>query len=232
MFFRIIKIMALVKTGQGITDIRGQLGGVYFSRDKTGLHERAMPRNWRKLSYTEPFIRPNSPRGSRAVYIDSWTAMIALWKGYISIVLLPAWIAKSISEYFHKGKAKGKRISAYNWFMYYNIPRSVRAKQIYTYPPRAHNDLPEYVLTGKILEPTAQNLYKAPGQYYGHDYYVREGSGDDVGLGFLWYKEGFWYITSLLGDPLPLHYWYLDSDDPAGAYTEVGGDFGVLNIEL
>lgn len=36
--------MALVKTGNGIVDIRGGFGGVYFSRDKSGLHCLAIPR--------------------------------------------------------------------------------------------------------------------------------------------------------------------------------------------
>ncbi len=36
--------MALIRLGNGITDIRGGLGGVYFSRDKYGLHCLAKPR--------------------------------------------------------------------------------------------------------------------------------------------------------------------------------------------
>jgi len=42
--------MALVKTGGGITDIRGGLGGVYFSRDKSGLHCSAKPRHVQQRS--------------------------------------------------------------------------------------------------------------------------------------------------------------------------------------
>lgn len=37
--------MALVRTGGGVTDIRGGFGGVYFHRDKSGLHTSAKPRN-------------------------------------------------------------------------------------------------------------------------------------------------------------------------------------------
>lgn len=36
--------MSLIKVGQGVTDIRGGFGGVYFTRDKTGLHCTAKPR--------------------------------------------------------------------------------------------------------------------------------------------------------------------------------------------
>lgn len=36
--------MSLIKTGGGITDIRGGFGGVYFTRDRSGLHSSAKPR--------------------------------------------------------------------------------------------------------------------------------------------------------------------------------------------
>jgi len=36
--------MALIKVGNGLTDIRGGMGGVYFSRDGSGLHVLAKPR--------------------------------------------------------------------------------------------------------------------------------------------------------------------------------------------
>lgn len=42
--------MALVRTGDGITDIRGTLGGVYFHRDKSGLHVARKPRIIRRRS--------------------------------------------------------------------------------------------------------------------------------------------------------------------------------------
>ena len=42
--------MALVKTGSGVTDIRGGFGGVYFHRDKSGLHSAAKPRRVRQRS--------------------------------------------------------------------------------------------------------------------------------------------------------------------------------------
>lgn len=42
--------MSLIRTGQGITDIRGGTGGVYFTRDKSGLHQSAKPRNIHRRS--------------------------------------------------------------------------------------------------------------------------------------------------------------------------------------
>jgi len=40
--------MALIKTGSGITDIRGGFCGIYFHRDKFGLHIASKPRNIRQ----------------------------------------------------------------------------------------------------------------------------------------------------------------------------------------
>jgi len=42
--------MALIKVGNGVIDIRGSLGGTYFTRDKTGLHCTAKPRRVRQRS--------------------------------------------------------------------------------------------------------------------------------------------------------------------------------------
>lgn len=42
--------MALIKTGGGVTDIRGGFGGVYFTRDRFGLHSTAKPRRVRQRS--------------------------------------------------------------------------------------------------------------------------------------------------------------------------------------
>ncbi|GAI57428.1 unnamed protein product [marine sediment metagenome] len=40
--------MALIRAGGGVTDIRGGFGGVYFTRDKSGLHCTAKPRRVRQ----------------------------------------------------------------------------------------------------------------------------------------------------------------------------------------
>lgn len=42
--------MALIRVGQGIVDIRGSVGGVYFHRDKTGLHACRHPRTVQQRS--------------------------------------------------------------------------------------------------------------------------------------------------------------------------------------
>ena len=41
----------------GIVDIRGGLGGVYFHRDKSGLHSNSMPRKIRRRSTAQDLQR-------------------------------------------------------------------------------------------------------------------------------------------------------------------------------
>lgn len=45
-----VQIMTLIKTGGGVTDIRGPYGGTYFTRDRSGLHLTAKPRRVKQLS--------------------------------------------------------------------------------------------------------------------------------------------------------------------------------------
>lgn len=61
--------MALVKPGQGIIDIRGGIGGTYFTRDKSGLHQSAMPRRIRQKSSAQLSQR-NAFRLARAFSTD------------------------------------------------------------------------------------------------------------------------------------------------------------------
>lgn len=61
--------MAIVKTGQGVVDIRGSFGGVYFTRDKSGLHQSAKPRTIHRLSAKQR-IQRNAFRKARAYTKD------------------------------------------------------------------------------------------------------------------------------------------------------------------
>lgn len=49
--------MTLIKTGGGVTDIRGGFGGVYFHRDKSGLHSCAKPRTVYRRSAAQKIQR-------------------------------------------------------------------------------------------------------------------------------------------------------------------------------
>lgn len=61
--------MTLIQTGQGITDIRGSLGGVYFHRDDSGLHIASQPRIVRRRSIAQDKQR-NAFAAARAYSTD------------------------------------------------------------------------------------------------------------------------------------------------------------------
>ena len=62
--------MTLVKTGGGITDIRGGFGGVYFHRDKSGLHSCAKPRTVHRRSAAQN-VQRNAFIAARALSKDN-----------------------------------------------------------------------------------------------------------------------------------------------------------------
>lgn len=45
--------MTLIRTGQGVIDIRGGSGGIYYHRDRFGLHVAGKPRNIRRRSIAQ-----------------------------------------------------------------------------------------------------------------------------------------------------------------------------------
>lgn len=230
MFFYIIQKMALIKTDSLITDIRGQLGGVYFSRDKTGLHIRTMPRNWRKLSYTEPKIPPNSPKGSRAAYITSWTNVARFYRDYMIGLVAVSWIAGWRPELFPKGKAKGKKVTVYNWWMYFNMPRDVRGLPIYTRPPSPRKGLPPYVMLGPYWAEETVNLYPLDYKVNGETAYKVQTMGYDWRTLFMFRYQNKWIIQRTPFSPPSGHYWYHIGTSPEGPYTETIPNYGDMVV--
>ena len=62
--------MALVKTGNGIVEIRGSVGGVHFKRDRNGLHCCRMQRRIKQRTAAQRAQR-NAFRGARAYSTDN-----------------------------------------------------------------------------------------------------------------------------------------------------------------
>ncbi len=51
------KAMALIKSGGGVTDISGGFGGVYFHRDRFGLHTCRKPRTIQRRTTAQAIQR-------------------------------------------------------------------------------------------------------------------------------------------------------------------------------
>ena len=71
--------MALIQTGQGIVDIRGGQGGVYFTRDRSGLHMNKKPRTIRSRSAAQARQR-NAFITARAFSTDPRTVSYNIYR--------------------------------------------------------------------------------------------------------------------------------------------------------
>lgn len=73
--------MALITVGNGVTDIRGGLGGVYFTRDKGGLHCSAKPRRVHQRTEHQDRKRKAFSR-ARAFSKDNRTVSYNIFRAY------------------------------------------------------------------------------------------------------------------------------------------------------
>lgn len=71
--------MTLIKTGGGLTDIRGGFGGVYFHRDKSGLHSSAKPRTVHRRSAAQDLQR-KAFTAARALSKDNRTVSYNIYR--------------------------------------------------------------------------------------------------------------------------------------------------------
>lgn len=84
--------MSLIKTGQGVTDIRGGFSGVYFTRDKSGLHCTAKPRRVRQLSAGQKAQR-DAFSAARALSKDNRVVSYLMYRHMNSLPIKPHWQA-------------------------------------------------------------------------------------------------------------------------------------------
>lgn len=82
--------MTLIRTGQGITDIRGGFGGVCFTRDKSGLHCSAKPRR----------VAQGTPKQQkqRKAFMKARAACLTAFKPAYT----PGWLDKCVSFYIYQ----------------------------------------------------------------------------------------------------------------------------------
>lgn len=76
--------MSLIKLGQGVIDIRGGFGGVYFSRDRSGLHCLAKPRRVHQRTEHQDRKRKAFIQ-ARAFSHDNDTVAYNIYRAYIGL---------------------------------------------------------------------------------------------------------------------------------------------------
>jgi len=76
--------MSLIKLAPGLTDIRGGFGGVYFTRDKFGLHCSSKPRRVHQRTEHQNRKR-NAFSQARAFSTDNRTVSYNIFRAYLGL---------------------------------------------------------------------------------------------------------------------------------------------------
>lgn len=86
--------MALVRCGNGLTDIRGSISGVYFHRDKSGLHCSTRPRIIYRKSLDQK-VQRNAFIAARTLSTDNRTVSYLMYRylNGLPITIVPEWMS-------------------------------------------------------------------------------------------------------------------------------------------
>jgi hypothetical protein len=214
--------MALAKTGNGITEIRGKFGGVYFKKDSAGQHIQAMPRHVYNTFGGWISPPPHMPPMPRMEYLSSFTAVAEKYAFLAIYLLILAWLKYATENKSNKGKSKGKKIDARKWYLRHNVHRARLGLPLYDVPPRGPSELPTYTMVGKdwdfYFENQTQNLYPLQGLFHGKPWYKRDMESWTAASCYLFYEDGSWYISVSPGLTPEVQYWKHIGEDPVGIY--------------
>lgn len=194
--------MALIKLGSGVIDIRGKFGGVYFSRDRSGLHQTA---NYSKRGW-HPSKRQRSGFAGMWGITDFWKIVAGLGYAYLwkSFAETRTWI-NSVGEPIH--------LTGWNWFLHFNWYRYYSGLKPILIPP---DHVFYYQCEGWTI-PDCQGQYRPSGWYSGVPYFKRID-----GAYYIW-RSGHnrWSITTDVGMLNP-NRWDRLKTWPPGEYEPVG----------
>lgn len=223
--------MAQIKLDHTIVDIKGKMGGIYFSRDNSGLHIRAMPRNWRKQSFSTPMIMKNSPKGSRAAYIKSFTVITKFYAAAAISAAIIDWIKFASEWEYIDQNGKKKKLSWWQWFIKFGIDRAVSNYWPMIRPPRSPKKLPPYLMAGNYWTNEIVNVYLWTYPIEGYECYKVDVTAENWRTFYIWKYKGFWVISRQPGPPLEGHYWVQTEGHFTGEYTETIPHYGPLFIQ-
>lgn len=182
--------MALIQTDDSIVEIRNRFGGVYFKKGPDGQHVQAMPRH---VKYQQSEIQFGGTSGFSSA---TWLWGLALLGWFASL-----WAAYALLYWFTKEEREPKRISGYNWYIYYAMQFPEAERPPFWKPPHEPGDLPDYIVTFKGYwtyehsppDHPAESpfgYYWRKGEWLGKDYY-----GTDDFEWFVWWN-GSKYVLS------------------------------------
>jgi len=209
--------MAQVTLAHGIESVHGRFGGVYFKHSPDGQHIQAMPRAVRKSRMLYPRTFGESSKWSMGFGISAFTGMAGLWMLALLSFFGAAWVAYALVFWFFDRSGARKKISGYNWYMHYAMMFPEEDWFPFWKPPRAPNDLPEYIATYEGMWMYEHTPPEWPADCCGGFYYpgmVWNGEPsfrtDDYEW-FLWWRGDVWVLSKSLGweDP-PTTFYSID----------------------
>jgi hypothetical protein len=114
--------MTIIRTDPTIQDITGRFGGVYYHRDKTGLHISTMPKT---VKYNKT--------GAQLKNKNNFCNLIGIWVG-MSLVLKLLWALFAKRWPLTKNGLK-RFITGFNWFLKWNMIMLKEGNPITMTPP-------------------------------------------------------------------------------------------------
>lgn len=116
--------MGLIKYGNGLIELRGRFGGVYFSRDSSGHHMSKMPRT---VNYTRS--------GEQGDNVKAYSECANIWGAVLTGAMLAAWILFGLLWWWTTKDGRRVKLTGWNWFVHYNLRRIADNKDPILWPP-------------------------------------------------------------------------------------------------
>lgn len=216
--------MALVKTTNEILSISGRFGGVYFKKDNAGQHVQAMPRvvRYTRSAAQQGEFAQHSPFASTG--IRGYSGSAAFWMLALLGFYGALWLEFALTYYFTSEDRRRKKISAYNWYIYYALAFPECERPPFWKPPHAPGELPDHICTFQGTwtyehAPTDWPDYAPTGYYW----YAEEWNGkpayyrDEFGYA-LWWNGTKWVLSTDFGIELEFYTYYSPGIDINARY--------------
>lgn len=211
--------MALLKLDNNILLIRGRFGGVYFKKDRYGQHVQAWPR---VISYTRSEAQIGafghfSPFESSG--ISGYSGAADLWVLALIAFFGATWAAYAMYNLFTTNTGEKKRISGYNWYIYYALAFPEEERPPFWKPPHSPGELPQCIVLLKGREayktgPPGREDYD-PTEYYWFDGWYGDYptfTSDDKEH-YLWFNGSNWVLSKAVGNQDPNYAFISDGSE-------------------
>jgi hypothetical protein len=205
--------MALVKFSNPIVSIRGRIGGVYYKGGRGGYHAQSMPQ-----------MSMGGRAASVALQVLRWTGLATAW-GLLAaavaamggeVVTVVDWALFGNRFLYIQHLKSPKKLTNWQWFAHFNIPRIDQFLPPYTEPPFSPHDLPLFTVISDQFPGHTLNMYESWYMSGGRKSYY-----NPFRNGILFYENGYWFLTRSAEKPFQYDYFYRQttSTDPRGVYT-------------